>query len=249
MADGAQLVLEDGGRKLMYNRLKAQDARGKEVKARMEVVSSGRVAVLVNDATAVYPVRIDPTFSDANWVSMGGHLGADSLVYSAVADGSGNLYIGGMFGAIGNTLATGVAKWNGSSWSALGSGMSPVYALAVSGNTLYAGGWFTMAGGTNVNYIAQWDGVKWSSLGSGMGPMNGYVYALAVSGPNLYAGGFFATAGGIAAPGVAKWDGSRLVVAEFGDGRTPAFCVGAGGVGHQPVCGGRFLDSGRHRRH
>jgi len=160
MADGAQLVLEDGGRKLMYNRLKAQDARGKEVRARMEVVSAGRLAVWLEDADAVYPVRIDPTFSDVNWVSMGGLLGANSLVYSAVADGAGNLYIGGMFDAIGNTLATGVAKWNGSSWSSLGSGMSPVYALAVLGNTLYAGGWFTMAGGTNVNYIAQWDGTN-----------------------------------------------------------------------------------------
>ena len=42
MGDGARLVLADGGRKLVYNRLKAQDARGKEVKARMEVVSAGR---------------------------------------------------------------------------------------------------------------------------------------------------------------------------------------------------------------
>jgi hypothetical protein len=65
-------------------------------------------------------VRIDPTFSDANWVSMGDHLGANSLVYTAILDGSGNLYIGGLFDAVGGTLA-GVAKWNGSSWSALGS--------------------------------------------------------------------------------------------------------------------------------
>ena len=27
--------------------------------------------MVVNDAGAVYPVRIDPTFSDANWISMG----------------------------------------------------------------------------------------------------------------------------------------------------------------------------------
>ena len=36
-----------------------------------------KLAVVVNDAEAVYPVRIDPTFSDANWVSMGGIPGAD----------------------------------------------------------------------------------------------------------------------------------------------------------------------------
>jgi hypothetical protein len=160
MEDGARLALAGGGRKLVYNRLKAEDARGKDIRVRMEVVSASRVAVLVNDADAVYPVRIDPTFSDANWASMGGHLGVAGLVYSAVVDRSGNLYIGGAFSAVGNTLANGVAKWNGSSWSPLGSGMLSVYALAVSGNTLYAGGWFTKAGETNANYIAQWDGTN-----------------------------------------------------------------------------------------
>jgi hypothetical protein len=244
MEDGVRLVLVDGGRNLVYSRLKAQDARGKEVEARMEVVSSGRVAVLVNDADAVYPVRIDPTFSDANWVSMGGHLGADSLVYSAVADGSGNLYIGGMFGAVGNTLATGVAKWNGSSWSSLGSGMSPVYALAVSGNTLYAGGWFTTAGGTNASYIAQWDGTKWSPLGLGMGPMNGYVYALAVSGSTLYAGGFFSTAGGIAAPGVARWDGSSWSSLSSGMGGPQHSVLALVVSGTNLYAGGNFSTAG-----
>src|SRR5438132_2919974 len=97
------------------------------------------LAVMVNDAEAVYPVRIDPTFSDANWISMGGIPGADSTVSAAVVDGSGNLYIGGSFGVVGDVLANHIAKWNGSSWTALGSGIglpydgSYVSALAVSG--------------------------------------------------------------------------------------------------------------------
>ena len=62
------------------------------------------LAILVDDADAVYPVRIDPTFSDANWISMGSLPGADGLVLAAVVDGSGNLYIGGAF-----TVAGGVA--------------------------------------------------------------------------------------------------------------------------------------------
>ena len=44
------------------------------------------LAVVVNDAEAVYPVRIDPTFSDANWVSMGGVPGVDGIVYAAVIE-------------------------------------------------------------------------------------------------------------------------------------------------------------------
>jgi hypothetical protein len=47
--------------------------------------------VVVNDAGAVYPVRIDPTFSDANWISIGGVDGAVGTVQAAVVDGSGNL--------------------------------------------------------------------------------------------------------------------------------------------------------------
>ncbi len=105
------------------------------------------LAVVVNDAEAVYPVRIDPTFSDANWISMGGNAGPDNAVYAAVVDGSGNLYIGGEFTVVGDVIANFIAKWDGNSWSALGSGMDGpdfsypnVYALAVSGSdVLYAG--------------------------------------------------------------------------------------------------------------
>ena len=66
---------------------------------------------------------------------------------------------------------TNIAKWNGSSWSALGSGMGRgdigVIALAVSGSDLYAGGYFTTAGGSAANYIAKWNGSSWSRAGVG----------------------------------------------------------------------------------
>src|SRR5437667_8123923 len=48
-----------------------------------------------------------------------------------------------------------MAKWDGSSWTALGSGLDgQVRAVAVSGSDLYAGGLFTMAGGKVSAYIA-----------------------------------------------------------------------------------------------
>ena len=114
---GAHLILTHSGRKIAYSRLRVTDATGKELSARIEVGTE--LAVVVNDAGAVYPVRIDPTFSDANWVSMGGIPGANGKVYAAVIDGSGNLYIGGYFhyGGRGNTIANDIAQWNGSSWS------------------------------------------------------------------------------------------------------------------------------------
>ncbi len=205
---GAQLVLNGSGRKIAYSRLRATDAIGKELPARIEVSdkSESGLAVIVDDAEAVYPLRIDPTFSDANWTSMNPSIpGTDGPVYAAVVDGSGNLYIGGSFTVVGGIVANGVAKWDGTNWSALGSGInSYVSALAFSGSILYAGGGFTTAGGGAANYIAKWDGTNWSALGSGM---NRGVSALAVSGSNLYAGGGFTTAGGGAANYIAKWDG------------------------------------------
>jgi hypothetical protein len=119
-------------------------------------------------------------------------------VFALAVSGS-TLYAGGDFATAGGNPANGIAQWNGSSWSALGSEMNnAVEALAVSGSTLYAGGYFTTAGGNTANCIAQWNGNTWSALGSGMGAGNGYhpyVSALAVSGSTLYAGGYFTTAG------------------------------------------------------
>ena len=75
-----------------------------------------------------------------------------------------DLYAGGDFTTAGGSAANYIAKWNGSSWSALGSGISgcpisdyggSVSALAVSGSDLYAGGNFTTAGGKVSAYVAR----------------------------------------------------------------------------------------------
>ena len=119
-----------------------------------------RLAVRVQDAGAVYPIRIDPTFSDADWVSLNpGTDGANGEVAEVIVDATGNLYIGGLFTTVGTVKAKNIAKWNGSTWSALGSGLDAfVGVLALSGNNLYAGGSFTKSGDTIVNKIARWDG-------------------------------------------------------------------------------------------
>jgi hypothetical protein len=79
-------------------------------------------------------------------------------------DGTGPaLYAGGLFTIAGGSSANKIAKWNGSSWSALGSGMNDfVSALTVFddgiGPALYAGGTFTTAGAVSANRIAKWNG-------------------------------------------------------------------------------------------
>ena len=157
---GARFWLEGSGRALAYSRLRVEDATGRDLSARLEVLSPDRLAVSVADANATYPVRIDPTFSDADWVSLNPGLpGANGAVKAIAVDGRGNVYAGGDFTFIGTVPANHIAKWDGSAWSALGSGISGnVYALAVSGNNLYAGGYFVAAGGVTVNNVAKWDG-------------------------------------------------------------------------------------------
>jgi hypothetical protein len=156
-----------------------------------------------------------------SWSIPGSGVGAPTgyypTVYTLTASGT-NLYVAGDMSSAGGGAANYVAQWNGSSWSALGSGMGAmggntprVLALAVSGTTLYAGGEFTTAGGINANYIAQWDGTNWSSLGSGVssGRFNDTsVTALTASGGTLYVGGVFITAGSVGATNIAAWDGS-----------------------------------------
>src|SRR5262245_8223994 len=111
--------------------------------------------------TAASSVSVAATFSDANWISMGGIPGANGPVYSAAVDGSGNLYIGGDFTIVGDVFANGIAKWDGKVWTALGSGLGGdeprVRALAVSGSNVYAGGHFTTAGGIVASNIAKWN--------------------------------------------------------------------------------------------
>src|SRR5437667_402680 len=73
---------------------------------------------------------------------------------------SGNdLYAGGAFGLAGGRVVSGVAKWNGSSWSALGLGVQgTVNSLTIVGGDLYAAGVFDFAGSSVVTNIAKWNG-------------------------------------------------------------------------------------------
>jgi hypothetical protein len=124
----------------------------------------------------------------------------NSIVYALTVfdDGGGPaLYAGGNFATAGGPAASHIAKWNGTSWSALGGGVdSDVYALTVfddgGGPALYAGGFFTTASGAAANRIAKWSGTSWSALGSGV---DSSVWTLAVfddvHGPALYAAGNF----------------------------------------------------------
>lgn len=127
----------------------------------------------------------------------------------------GELYIAGRFASVGGVAASHIAKWDGSTWSPVGSGITGTQVIQLgvaddgNGEALYAGGNFTQAGGVPAANIAKWDGSTWSALGSGT---TSTVQAIAGfddgNGPKVYVGGSFTGAGGQTVNGIATWNGS-----------------------------------------
>ncbi|MCC7064177.1 MAG: hypothetical protein IT456_15305 [Planctomycetes bacterium] len=145
---------------------------------------------------------------------------------------NGALVVGGEFDRAGGNPAQHVASWNGSAWSALGSGPSwPTYALATYGTDLIAAAQFQI--GSNVEMVAKWNGSTWSALGTG-GPTLPPL-ALHVFGSHLYAGGVFDQPG----PGLARFDGTGWSNVGGVSGIGPSVAT-LGEHGGELVLGGSF---------
>lgn len=139
--------------------------------------------------------------------------GVNGTVQVVTSDSAGNVYIGGTFTTVNGVAASGVAKWNGTTWSALGTGINifgTVKAIAVSGNDVYIGGSFESAGGVPAKNVAKWNGSSWSGLGAGLGGGTHGVEAIALFGGDVYIGGNFHTADGSPASGFVRWDGTAF---------------------------------------
>ena len=221
------------------------DGNGPALYAGGGFVTAG--GVTVNDIA-----RWDGTY----WSSVGGGMtgfGA-SEIYALVVfdDGTGEaLYAGGFFGSAGGVAASQIARWDGTSWSAVGGGLNQVaYALSVfddgDGPALYAAGDFSQAGGTPANRIARWDGTSWSAVGSGL---NERVLSLAVfqdaHGPVLVAGGIFSASGPTPVSRIAKWNGTTWSALGAGvNSAVRAMTVFDDGGGPALFVGGQFLSAG-----
>lgn len=132
--------------------------------------------------------------------------GSDTFMMNYEMD----LYVAGLFTSAGGTSNTrNIAKWNGLSWSALGTGSAGPSAstiIAYHGD-LYLGGNFTSVGGASGSAnLARWDGTNWSSFAQ----PNGQVSSMLVSSTgDLYVGGAFTGIGGVSASKIAVFDGTN----------------------------------------
>jgi len=187
------------------------------------------------------------------WENLGtGVEGVLNGSVNAIAISGTDVFVGGSFTDAGGVPgANRIARWDGTSWNALGTGITggffpAVYAIAISGNDVYVGGSFTNAGGvTGANYIARWDGTSWNALGTGItGGFFPAVYAIAISGNDVYVGGSFTNAGGVTgANNIARWDGTQwhaVGVANAISG--PVYAIAISGT--DVYVGGSFTNAG-----
>ena len=152
----------------------------------------------------------------------------------------------------------GIAKWNGSTWSALGGGMSgsshPKYGRAIEkdpdNNVIYVGGAFdsvnasynraTQAFGGAVSGtagIACWNpGTStWSSIGAGLSGSDD-VNAMVYSNGALYVGGNFSSIGGVTSQFVAKFTPTGACTGTWSAVGTGGLTSGVIGSGSSELC-------------
>ncbi|GAB3877662.1 PE family protein [Hymenobacter segetis] len=187
----------------------------------------------------------------AGWSRLGSLVNAGGTnqkgdIFALALDTNGDLYAAGSFAAIGDVAAMNIAKWNGTTWEPLGTGLgfsantyTRVSHLALDGlGNLYAVGDFFVAGGVPVTRIAKWDGIAWSALDAGL---NSSVTGLATNGAGtIYAAGYFTQAGSVPAAGIARWDGNAWSAVGTGIPRPGAASSVAADASGNVYVGGTF---------
>jgi hypothetical protein len=129
-------------------------------------------------------------------------------VLCIVIDASNNVYISGSFTTAGITPALNVAKWDGTSWSAFGTGVTgSIYTIAIdTSNNLYVGGTLAFYSGN----VAKWNGTSWSAFGTLTG---GTVNTIKISSSGtIYAGGAFTSPATL----LAQWNGTAWAAVSTG---------------------------------
>jgi hypothetical protein len=156
------------------------------------------------------------TINSQTWAPIGGGMGG---FVTCITTYNGEMIAGGSFISAGGVPANRIAKWNGTTWNPLGSGVSGsqnfVQALEVYNGNLWVGGNFTTAGGLPATYLCRWNGSAWFPLPVGT---NAGVYDFQIYNNELVICGNFITCGGTAANYIIKWNGAAGLFSTLGSG-------------------------------
>ena len=150
---------------------------------------------------------------------MASSVGVNGITGSvqAIATNGSLTFFGGNFSEADGTVVSGVAQWDGSSWSNMNGGLSGVVStLAIntssSSISLYIGGSFT----SPANNVVMWDGnsyvVLGNASGNGVSGNGGSVNSLAMFQNFVFVGGSFSQAYGLGGQvnNIAMWDATIL---------------------------------------
>lgn len=176
--------------------------------------SSDSAILYVSRRTPIGWDRLNPAGSG---FPAGNFLPDDVQLLMADVGGDDQLFIYGAFTtADGNPIA-GIARWNGTAWASLGSGLTAsttpdafrANAVAFddgSGQKIFVAGTFSAAGGVSTPQgVATWDGVAWSNASAGLGAVaSSESYRFFVSGNAIFA----MKRGGFSGDTVYRWNGS-----------------------------------------
>ncbi|HYF14470.1 MAG TPA: hypothetical protein VD971_05280 [Phycisphaerales bacterium] len=193
------------------------------------------------------PVNRIARWDGSAWQPLGGGVGGTPPFYivSLHSEVNGDLYAGGFFSTAGGAPANNIARWDGASWSPMGSGINGVVnAITNHNGDIVAGGQFTNPGPIIQNYVARWTGTSWTNLGSGLGPVPGsFVWTMTTTSQgDLVVGGTFSTAGGQPANYIAMWDGVSW--APLGSGTSGFVRTITNMVNARLAVGGAFTTAG-----
>ena len=177
----------------------------------VNALADGRVLVggEFTSAGTVAASRI-AQWNGAAWSALGSGVSNMGLgvVYAIEQLPSGDIMVGGGFTNAGGVPASCVAIWNGSTWSAMGTGVSRTVRdilVRQNGEVLVA----TVAPGWNAptnTGVLRWDGTVWTSiltLSAG-----GVSALLETSTGEIIAGGSFSANSGAPGTAIARWNGS-----------------------------------------
>lgn len=168
---------------------------------------------LVVGTRAVCLATYDPQTDE--WASIGDVGGTVRAITVAA---NGDLVIGGSFQSVDGVAVGQVARFDGTSWSSVGSGLANGFAtgqvLSLQGapnGDIFVGGTFSQAGGQPAEGVARFDGVDWQPTGifnmSGWATGSIHDLALLPSG-DLVAVGWFNQIGTQTFNAIARWDGT-----------------------------------------
>jgi hypothetical protein len=196
-------------------------------------------------------------WNGSTWSALGAGLKAPpnsfagapgSTPVDAIAFLGTDLYAAGTFTNAGGIAAGRVAKWDGFSWSTLGSINGNGDRAISNAGSIYISGTFNLASNTVANHIVRWDGSSWHPVsGQAAYGTHTFVQALSVGSDGLYMAGSFAAVGSTQASCVAHFDGTNW--SPLGDGLTAPFSVtltalGVKAINNQVYVSGRFSAAG-----